>query len=200
MKYPLQLRFKYFALAPQIYVTDGDGNEVLYVHQKLFRLKEKVNIFSNRTDKKLLFTIQADRIIDFSATYHVWDETGKPICSVKQYGWRSIWQTHFEILHGDTAKFVLREENPWVKVADTALGIVPFLEIFSGLIFHPSYAVSRVGGDGEKSDIIMRLRKKPSFVERFFEIEKLESIISEEEEKQVLAGILMMVLLERQRG
>ena len=40
MQYPLELSFKIIALAPQIYVKDARGQELLYVRQKLLKLKE----------------------------------------------------------------------------------------------------------------------------------------------------------------
>jgi len=44
MQYPLSIRFKIFALAPQVSVTDGAGNLMCYVQQKLFRFKEQVTV------------------------------------------------------------------------------------------------------------------------------------------------------------
>ena len=39
MRFPLDLRFKIVAIAPQISVTDASGALLLYVKQKAFRLK-----------------------------------------------------------------------------------------------------------------------------------------------------------------
>ena len=44
-QYPLQLRFKLIALAPRIIVTDASGQEVLFVHQDTFKLKEDIHIY-----------------------------------------------------------------------------------------------------------------------------------------------------------
>ena len=68
MNYPLQMRFKILALAPQIHVTDSTGATVCYVRQKMFRLKENVSVFRDETQKTLLCEIKADRIIDWSAS------------------------------------------------------------------------------------------------------------------------------------
>jgi len=45
----------------------------------------------------------------------------------------------------------------------------------------------------------MRLKKEPAFFQGKFSIEKLAEM-SEEEETQILLSLIMMVLLERQRG
>ncbi len=39
------MTFKILALAPQIYVTDANGQDLLYVRQQLFRLKEKIDVY-----------------------------------------------------------------------------------------------------------------------------------------------------------
>ena len=67
MNYPLQLTFKLVALAPQLKVTDASGATVCYVRQKMFRLKESVEVFADETRTEKLCEIRADRIIDFSA-------------------------------------------------------------------------------------------------------------------------------------
>lgn len=45
MKFPLDLRFKIIAIAPQATVTDANGDQVCYMKQKLLRLREKVEIY-----------------------------------------------------------------------------------------------------------------------------------------------------------
>jgi hypothetical protein len=69
MNYPLNFRFKLLALAPQIFVEDSGKQTVCYVKQKLFKLKEKVSVFRNDAMNDLVATIEADRIIDWSAKY-----------------------------------------------------------------------------------------------------------------------------------
>ena len=67
MHYPLNLTFKFFALGPELSVVDAQGTLLFYVKQKLFRLKEAVNIFADADQRELAYTINADRILDFSA-------------------------------------------------------------------------------------------------------------------------------------
>jgi len=44
MNYPLQFSFKIIALAPQITVTDSTGQVISYVRQKMFKLREQIEI------------------------------------------------------------------------------------------------------------------------------------------------------------
>ncbi len=194
MQYPLGLNFKIMALAPQISVTDASGQQVFYVKQKLFKLKEAVTVFGDAAQTRPLYTINADRIIDFSAQYHFTDPMGMPLGSVKRDGMKSLWRSRYNILNGSSPNLVIREENPWIKVADGLFGQIPLVGMFSGYLLHPAYLVTRADNAG-----VMRLVKLPAFFEGKFKIEKLADL-SPAEETRILLSLLMMVLLERSRG
>jgi uncharacterized protein YxjI len=194
MQYPLGLNFKIMALAPQISVTDASGQQVFYVKQKLFKLKEAVTVFADAAQTRPLYTINADRIIDFSAQYHFTDLMGMPLGSVKRDGMKSLWRSRFNILNGSSPNLVIREENPWIKVVDGLVGQIPVVGMFSGYLLHPAYLVSREDNTG-----VMRLVKMPAFFEGKFRIDKLAEL-SQAEETRILLSLLMMVLLERSRG
>ena len=74
MKYPLNLSFKLLAIAQQITGTDAAGQVVFYVKQKAFKLKEAVTVFADVEQTKPMYTIKADRVIDFSARYDFNDQ------------------------------------------------------------------------------------------------------------------------------
>jgi hypothetical protein len=194
MQYPLGLNFKIMALAPQISVTDASGQQVYYVKQKLFKLKEAVTVFADAAQTRPLYTINADRIIDFSAQYHFTDLMGMPLGSVKRDGMKSLWRSRYNILNGSSPNLVIREENPWIKVVDGLVGQIPLVGMFSGYLLHPAYLVSREDNTG-----VMRLVKMPAFFEGKFKIDKLAEL-PPAEETRILLSLLMMVLLERSRG
>ena len=81
LTYPIKMTFKLLALAPQIYVTDAHGNSVFYVRQKLLAFKENVKVYRDDSQSQLLFEIQADRIIDWSAKYHIRDAGGNELAA-----------------------------------------------------------------------------------------------------------------------
>src|SRR5262245_33460306 len=186
---PLTLSFKFFAFAPQFSVTDDSGRVIAWAAQKLFRLKEAVNVFSDSSKNKVLFTINADRVMDFGARYHFTDGKGTALGSVQRQGMRSIWRAQYDILDNATANLKIREENPWVKVADGLLGAIPLGEFFTGFVFHPSYVVSRADGTP-----IVRIQKKSAFLESRFAIEKMASM-EQHEEQRILLSLIMLVLL-----
>jgi uncharacterized protein YxjI len=194
MEYPLELAFKVLALTPQLSVTDASGRLVFYVKLKMFKLKELVTVFADEEQTQPLYKINADRVIDFSARYHFSDVSGTNLGSVKREGVKSLWKAHYNILDGETAVMTIREENPWVKVADGCISQIPIVGLIGGFILHPSYMVSRLD-----ESLVMRLMKQPSFFESKFVVRK-ESYLDERDEIRVLLSLMMMILLERARG
>jgi uncharacterized protein YxjI len=188
------MSFKLVALAPQLSVTTPDGAVHFYVKQKLFKLKEAVTVFADTAQSQALYTINADRVIDFSARYHFADANGQAIGAIKRQGMRSLWKAHYEIFDGETPVLTIREANPWAKVLDALLGEVPIVGMFTGYVFNPAYVVSRPDGT-----VVLRAKKQPAFFESKFTIEQ-EAELREREETQALLGLIMMLLLERSRG
>jgi uncharacterized protein YxjI len=195
MNFPLSLHFKFFALAPQIYVTDATGRQVFYIRQKLFKLREAVNVFRDQSQSEQVATIKADRIIDWSAKYGFLDADGTLLGGVGRKGFRSIWRAHYDVFGPNMApSATIREENPFVKIWDGILSEVPVLGAFTGYLFHPHYLLTSADGTP-----MLRLKKKGAFLESLFEIEQLNATSDEETRRNVLA-LLMLVLLERRRG
>ena len=195
MNYPIELTFKLLALASQIYIRDANGNLIGYVKQKLFKLKEDINIFADESQSKLLFNIKADRIIDFSARYNFVDSGGNFLGSIKRQGMRSLWKTHYQISEANDQMILeIHEENAWVKVIDAVVGEIPVIGMFTGYLFNPAYIISKMDGTS-----VARLQKQPAFFESKFEIAR-QSEISDDEEIRVLLAALTMTLLERSRG
>ena len=195
MNYPLDLSFKLLAIASQIYIRDANGQLIGYVKQKLFKLKEDINIFADESQTQHLYNIKADRVIDFSAKYNFTDAAGNQLGSIKRQGMRSIWRANYDIF--DTASnpsMKINEENGWVKVVDALVGEIPVAGMFTGYFFNPSYLISRTDGTP-----VARLQKQPAFFEGKFQLSLLTQI-SEMDEVQVLLSALSMTLLERSRG
>ncbi len=192
MNYPLQLTFKTFSIAPQISVKDADGREICYIKQKLFKLKEHVRVFTDSSMSTVLAEINADKIIDFSATYTFSDASGNPIGAVRRKGMRSLWRTHYEVLEGGVQVQTIREGNAWTKVLDGVFGELPLLGIFSGYLFHPYYDVLDPQGKP-----LLTLHKRAAFLEGKFE---LKEHIKVDNDITILLSLLMMILLERRRS
>jgi hypothetical protein len=165
-----------------------------YVKQKMFKLKESVTVFADAEQQRPLYELKADRVIDFSANYHLTDTRGTHVGSVRRQGMKSIWRARYDILNGGSRPLTIQEANPWAKVCDSLFCEIPILGLFSGYVFHPEYLVAREDGTS-----VMRLKKEPAFFQGKFSIEKLADM-SQDEETRILLSLIMMVLLERQRG
>ncbi len=194
MNYPLQLSFKALALGQKVSVTDAGGQLIFFVKQKALKLKEDVAVCADESLSRTLYRIKADRVLDFSARYTITDETGGPVGALKRQGMRSLWRSRYDVFDGDRVVMTIAEDNPWVKVADAVFSGIPLVGLFSGYVFHPRFTVTRADGAA-----VMALEKLPAFLEGKFKVERLGEM-SLDEECIALLSLLMMVLLERQRG
>lgn len=195
MLFPLRFTFKITTITNDFRVHDAEGREQAFVRQKLFKLKEEIHVFSNEDRSQLNFKIKADRWLDFSATYRFFDARDKEVGSIVRRGMRSLWKASYQIFdENQQPDFAVNEENAMVKVFDGFFGELPIIGLFSGYFFNPSYTVTRPDGT-----IIARLQKEKSFFGRRFSVNKLAEFESGEENR-ILLGLMMMILLERDRG
>jgi len=194
MQYPLELRFKLLALSQQIAVRDAAGKSILYVKQKMFRLKEKVEVFSDSDMKQKLFEINADRMLDFSANYRFTAADGTHWGTVRREGMRSLWAAHYDIYEQGQIDMTIREEEPWKRFVEAVVGEIPLVGFIAIYLLNPSYLVKMADGTPA-----LRAIKKPSIFERYFVIEKLAEI-DEDDELRALLSLITMVLLEKRRG
>jgi uncharacterized protein YxjI len=194
LQFPLTLRMKLIALAPQFFVEDANQQPVAYIKQKLFKLKEAINIFADETQKEVLYTIAADRIIDFSARYNLKNASGLMLGSVKRHGMRSLWRAQYDVYQGERVVFTISEESVLTRFFDNIFSQIPLVGALSGYIFQPSYIVKRESGEE-----VMRLSKQPALWEGVFKMDLLAAL-SPAEQESLMLSLFMTVLLERQSG
>lgn len=194
MQFPLQIVFKILALSPQMYVSDAGGNAIGYVRQKLLAFKESVTIFTDETQSTPIYTINADRVIDFTANYHFAEADGTPLGFVRREGLRSLWKAHYVISVGDRPTFEVNEQSALVRLADNLVSEIPFVGAFTGYFLNPTFIVSRIGGSEA-----LKMIKRPALLETHFEISQ-SGEISPQEQACALLGLMMIILLERSRG
>jgi hypothetical protein len=194
MQYPITLTFKILAFGQRITATDANGDVIMFIKQKMFKLKEKVEIYNDVKQSDLIFRIEADRMIDFSANYHFTDAVGNDWGAVRRKGMRSLWAAHYQIMQEGAIDMEIREESPMKKVLESILGEIPILGLFAVYLLNPSYIVMRPDGTE-----LLRLTKKPAVFEGKFILEKLNEM-PEDDELRSLMALIMLVLLERGRG
>ena len=194
LSYPLDLSFKIATIGTRIRLNDATGRQVGYARKKKFKLKEDVRVYEESDQSRLRFRMKADRMLDFSARYAISGPDGHPVGAVGRQGMKSLWSSAYVLDDTyDAEAGSIREENPWTKVLDGVLESVPLADALGGLFFNPTYLAELRGTD------VLRIRKRPSVLESSFRIEKLTDF-SDRDEDLLLAGTIMMVLLERDRG
>lgn len=195
MDYPLDLRFKLIALAPQLSITDAAGQLLFYVKQKAFKLKEAVTVYADAERTRTVAKISADRVLDISATYRFLDPEGSRFGTLKRYGIKSMWKARYDVVNKAGEEILsLREDNGWIKLIDGMLAQIPVAGLLSGYVFHPSYTLSRPDGTA-----VLHVKKRAAFLESRFRVERLAGM-NEAEEAMGIMSIMMMTLLERGRG
>ena len=196
LNYPLDFKFKISTLSSDFNITDKNGKYVAYVRQKMFKLKEDVIIFENDSKTKELFRIQANKWIDFNASYNITSvQDGTSFGRLARKGMRSIWKAKYDIIDNqDQLKYSISEDNGWIKVFDSLVGEIPIIGMFTGYFLNPSYSVK-----DKNEKVLFTLKKMPSLIGRRFQLDRLVDI-PDEDESLIVLSYLMMVLLERSRG
>lgn len=200
--YPLNLRFKLIALAPRIIVTDNKGEEILFVSQKIFKLKEDIRIYSNQHKDREIYNIRAEKVLDFNTRYNFFiSDTQEHIGSVKAKGWRSIWSAtyHIDDPYEKPLMYII-EDNPWVKVGDALISEIPFVGLLTGYFFHPSYTCYQGKDIEDRSQAVMQIKKENAFFEGVFSISLINQHIDHDDEVSALLSFILMVQFMRQRG
>ena len=97
LNFPLSLTFKIGTFANDFIVKDASDITISYVKQKMFKFIEDVSVFTDESQSTILYKINANKWIDFSATYLFTDSNGNDIGRIARKGWASIWKTRYEI-------------------------------------------------------------------------------------------------------
>ncbi|SCY15948.1 hypothetical protein SAMN05192588_1434 [Nonlabens sp. Hel1_33_55] len=195
IQYPIRFSFRITTLSNDFTATDATGATVAYVKQKMFKLKEAITVYGDTSKKEMLFTINADKWLDWSAAYSMTNANGDHVGKIARKGWKSMWKAEYDIINQhEKLQYKVQEASAWTRIGDSLMGEIPVVSFFTGYLFHPTYNVTDVNGD-----IVAKLKKKPSFFGKEFEVEKLSEIDNDDKER-VMLGLMMMILLERRRG
>jgi hypothetical protein len=102
--------FKLLGAAFHIY--DPQGNIAFYSKQKAFKLKEDIRVYTGEDMQKEVLTIQAKNIIDFSASYTVFDPiAGVKVGMLKRKGMKSIIKDEWIIMDANEKEIGLIQED-----------------------------------------------------------------------------------------
>jgi len=189
LNYPLTLSFKLLALNPQVKVADAAGQTVLYVKEKAFSLKVNINVYADEAQQQQLYHIQADKVLGMNIPFSITTPVGVLVGKVQRPTMTSMWKATYQISDATGQQIgVLHEENPWLKLLDSALSDIPFIHMF----INPGYLVELRGQPA------LYLKKQPSMMDRSFRLEK-RAELAEADERLLLAATLLAMMMERMR-
>ncbi len=189
LNYPLTLSFKLLALNPQAKVADATGQTVLYVKEKAFSLKININVYADEAQQQQLYHIQADKVLGMNIPFSITTPIGDLVGKVQRPTMTSMWKATYQISNSTGQEIgLLHEENPWLKVLDSALSDIPFVHMF----INPGYLVDLRGQPA------LYLKKQPSMLDRTFKLEK-RADLPDSDERLLLAATLLAMMMERMR-
>lgn len=135
----LEFRRKFWKiLGAEITVTEPNSEQVVgLIKMKAWKLRQDIRLYSDKTLSKELIRIGARNIIDFGATYDVFDSpTDKQLFSLRRKGLKSTFvRDHWDMSDaaGNPLGFV-QETSGGLALARRWIEILPFGEI-AGLVF-----------------------------------------------------------------
>lgn len=96
------LKRQVFALTGKLRFYDPQGQLVLFVEQKMFRLREDIRIYSDEQKNQELLLIKARNIIDFNAAYDVIiPADNQKVGTLRRKGWSSMTRDEWDVLDGN---------------------------------------------------------------------------------------------------
>lgn len=108
------VRKKIFSfLGGAFHIFDSNGQVMFYSKQKAFKLKEDIRIYTGEDMTTELITIKARQMLDFSATYDVFDTiNNQKVGALKRQGLASLVRDKWTILNAyDQEIGTIEEEN-----------------------------------------------------------------------------------------
>ncbi len=116
-----------FALGGKFRVYDPGGALVLYVEQKLFKLREDIRVYADEGKSQEVLTIKARQIVDFSAAYDVMDSLeGRKVGAMRRKGFASILRDEWEVLDVN--------DNVVGKLFEDSMGMALLRRFLSNLV------------------------------------------------------------------
>jgi uncharacterized protein YxjI len=93
------LKRQVFALTGKLRFYNPQEQLVLFVEQKMFRLKEDIRVYGDESKTQEVLLIQARNIIDFNAAYDVVDVAlNQKVGTLRRKGWSSMVRDEWEVL------------------------------------------------------------------------------------------------------
>ncbi len=107
--------FRLFGAGFHLY--DAQNNVVGFCEQKAFKLREDIRLYRTEAKTDLLLRIAARQIIDFSATYDVFDANDQRVGSLRRKGVASLFRDAWLVFDEGDQQIALLEEDSGLLAA-----------------------------------------------------------------------------------
>jgi len=94
------LKRQVFALTGKLRFYLPTGDLALFCEQRMFKLREDIRVYADEGKTREALAIKARQVIDFSASYDVFDaEGGEKVGTLRRKGLKSILRDEWEVLN-----------------------------------------------------------------------------------------------------
>lgn len=122
------IRKKVFSvMGAKLHIYNSSEELVLFSQMKAFKLKEDIALYTDETMGTELLRIKARKMIDFSATYDVYDsETGETLGALRRKGLKSIVKDEWVILDPrDNEIGYIKEDSMFMALVRRVVTLIP---------------------------------------------------------------------------
>lgn len=90
---------KFLSVGKKYYIKDDKGNDLFFARMEKFKLRPKIFIYADDSQKDEILAIVPHSILDFNGTYDVIDsQASQRIGSLKREGFHSLLQNKWSII------------------------------------------------------------------------------------------------------
>lgn len=130
--------FKFLGAGFDIYGSTGEL--IGHCHQKAFKLKEDLRIYTDKTKSEELIVITTPKVIDFSAKYDVKLPTGESIGTIQRKGLKSMLRDTWLVFNAEGKEIAKLTEDSALKA------IVRRLNGYAQVLLPQSFHLKRENG------------------------------------------------------
>jgi uncharacterized protein YxjI len=179
------IKQKVLAIGRKYFIEDGSGRRIGFCHQKAFKLKEDIRIYTDEGMKEELLLIKQEQILDFAGTFAVSDPKGEKVGFVGRKALVSIIR--------DTWKIFDNERKEIGKVEEKGGFLAVMRRLVSLLRFIPK--TYNFTGNGVP---LAEARQKFQVISDTWFLHVLPG--NKVDKRLIVTAALMMDIIEQQRG
>jgi uncharacterized protein YxjI len=140
-----------FANQYRVYEAGDQGVKgalLAFAHQKRLAVREKIEFFSNEERGKLVFSVQAEKVLDVHGKFSVNDASGAHIGTIRKVFKSSLLRSTWKILDDqDGPLIVIRERSVALAIFRRVWQFLPYLGDFPFILKYHFDFLEPVSGD-----------------------------------------------------